>query len=318
MRTTILLLAVLTLSTCTNGHEIKVRVIDENRRPLPGAEVAIIFMRPVNGTSRVFRGVSGTDGRYGARETITIGALVTVKKPGYYNSEMRNEFGARDYNVDLVMRRRISPIPLVVRDLELAIPKDAGRIGVDLEAGDWVAPFGKGTVSDFEVRFSNSFSGYQYSGEEWDRIRFAKVNANLSEEALRDVYGKWDAAATITASGGLGFVFEEPDFNPFSELTMPHEAPEEGYGPKFEMEGSTYDSSRMEIEKRPLFLRTRAEVRDGKVVRANYVKLPEGIQLDARGSLRFTYYFNPRANDRNLEFDPRQNLAKEQERSYPP
>jgi hypothetical protein len=29
---------------------------------------------------------------------------------------------------------------------------------------------------------------------------------------------------------------------------------------------------------------------------------------DARGGLIFTYYYNPTANDRNLEFDPKKNL----------
>lgn len=317
MRTMIpILLASLSLSACAEEHEIKIRVIEENRKPIAGAEAAIIFMRPVNGTSRVFRGVTGEDGRFGAKETITVGALVQAAKPGYYDSEIRNEFGARDYDVDLLMRRRISPVPLVVRDLQLTIPKDVGKVGVDLEAGDWVAPFGKGTVADIEVQFTNSYSGYQYSGDDWDRI--LKANAGTSDERLRFAYGKWDAKATITAPGGTGFVVEENDFNPYSELTMRHEAPETGYAETFEMENSNYDNARIEFEKRPLFLRTRAEVRDGKVVRAHYAKIPEGIQLDARGGIRFTYYFNPRENDRNLEFDPTQNLAKEQKRGYKP
>ena len=34
------------------------------------------------------------------------------------------------------------------------------------------------------------------------------------------------------------------------------------------------------------------------------------IQLSARGKITFAYYFNPDVNDRNLEFDPGQNLLK--------
>ena len=32
------------------------------------------------------------------------------------------------------------------------------------------------------------------------------------------------------------------------------------------------------------------------------------IHCAAIGVLRFTYYYNPKANDRNLEFDPKKNL----------
>lgn len=306
------------LGSCTNAHEIGVHVIDEERKPIDNAEVMISFMRPVNGTSRVFRGVTGSDGRFSARETITIGAFVKVEKTGYYSSIMDNEFAAKNYQVDVVMRRKVAPVPLVVRDLELAIPKNAKKIGVDLEVGDWVAPFGKGAVADFEVEFSNSFSGYRYEGEDWDRIRSAKVNEELSEERLRYVYGRWDAVATIAAPGEMGFVVKETDLNRYCELTMPHEAPDAGYEAKLELQDSTYDEGMMAFDMPPLFLRSRVEVRDGKVVRANYAKIPDGINLDARGGLRFTYYFNPRENDRNLEFDPKQNLAKEQRRGYPP
>ena len=46
----------------------------------------------------------------------------------------------------------------------------------------------------------------------------------------------------------------------------------------------------------------------GDIISAHYTKIMGDIRLAAQGSLHFTYYFNPTANDRNLEFDPTQNL----------
>jgi len=49
--------------------------------------------------------------------------------------------------------------------------------------------------------------------------------------------------------------------------------------------------------------------KDGKIISANYAKVMGDFRLDARhGGVGFTYYFNPTPNDRNLEFDPKQNL----------
>ncbi|MEZ5415708.1 MAG: hypothetical protein R3F03_15480, partial [Opitutaceae bacterium] len=47
---------------------------------------------------------------------------------------------------------------------------------------------------------------------------------------------------------------------------------------------------------------------DGSVVSANYSKVMGDIYVSHTGVLRFTYYFNPTPNDRNLEFDPKRNL----------
>jgi hypothetical protein len=64
-----------------------------------------------------------------------------------------------------------------------------------------------------------------------------------------------------------------------------------------------------------LFFRVRAEVdEDGKIKEALYGKLVGPIECGLYGTktgkLRLTYYLNPDVNDRNLEFDPTQNLFK--------
>lgn len=63
------------------------------------------------------------------------------------------------------------------------------------------------------------------------------------------------------------------------------------------------------------FLRVRTELDEkGNVKSANYAKVHGDFEFWATSEMRFTYYFNPTPNDRNLEFDPDQNLLKNQGR----
>ena len=48
--------------------------------------------------------------------------------------------------------------------------------------------------------------------------------------------------------------------------------------------------------------------KDGKIISANYTKVVGDFSFRGTGGVTFTYYFNPTANDRNLEFDPTKNL----------
>ena len=52
-----------------------------------------------------------------------------------------------------------------------------------------------------------------------------------------------------------------------------------------------------------LRVRTKAD-KSGKIESANYVKIYGEIP-------RFTYFFNPTANDQSIEFDPEKNLFTE-------
>ena len=56
---------------------------------------------------------------------------------------------------------------------------------------------------------------------------------------------------------------------------------------------------------RCLYLRVRTKLDStGKIVSANYAKIYGDFP-------KFTYFYNPTPNDRNLEFDPDKNLAKD-------
>ena len=74
----------------------------------------------------------------------------------------------------------------------------------------------------------------------------------------------------------------------------------------------TFDADEAATRKLGYFFRVRTVENGGKIISANYGKIVGDIAIDLRDSqtcrVSFTYYFNPQASDRNLEWDPKQNL----------
>ena len=132
-----------------------------------------------------------------------------------------------------------------------------------------------------------------------------------SEEDFNYSAGKWDGVLEFAFPNPLEGVYEEEKhFMSYSELKLPHLAPESGYEPTRHYEASTYKGRLLERQV-GLFLRTRVKLdTDGKIISANYAKIYGDIYFDARGEVKFGYYYNQTPNDRNLEFDLSRNLLK--------
>ncbi|MEM7600723.1 MAG: carboxypeptidase-like regulatory domain-containing protein [Verrucomicrobiota bacterium] len=315
----VLLIAV---SSVGLGHEIEIRVLDDSGNPISNANAIISFDYD---DKTVSKGETNEEGHFFAVGEIRPSALVRLSKVGLYGSVIRSGLGPEDHKLDVIMRRIENPDSLIVREVEVAIPETDGQLGFDFAAGDWLPPFGSGKVADFEIDFAKQMNGLDYSGKQLEKVlEMSKRAASArSEEWTKSDFhrrvGRWDATLQITfPTEGSGVLKLKEGFVPYCELTMPHEAPEESYAERLVIESSTYDSSKICNTQTPLFMRTRVEKRDGEITHAHFSKLPDGIRVDARGSLKFLYYFNPRENDQNLEFDPDQNLAEDQNRRFAP
>ena len=141
-------------------------------------------------------------------------------------------------------------------------------------AGDWVAPYGKGVNTDivFTEEFNkNSVTDFYY------KLTVSFPNAG-------DGIQEFDAPALIqNATMGQ------------SDLRSLHEAPADGYQ-------SQYEQNRSSNLNRNYYFRVRTKLdENGKVMSACYGKIYGDF-------MQFTYYLNPTPNDRNIEFDPKQNL----------
>jgi hypothetical protein len=285
---------------------VSVQVRDETGASVEGAEVRGTFSRsktlnPFDGTVDTQdcshtdqRGLCVVKGR--GIPIVRVGA----SKEGYYSSlkvcsfvtEKDSEPRSGSVSVDLRMRRRIAPTAMYAKRLCRSLPAVGDPIGYDLLAGDWVAPYGRGEVSDLIFR------------------------GTLSFRARDDL----DAMVTMSFArpdDGLAEVPEDLVMSE-SELALPHLAPEEGY--LIHEASWGFVSRPKELSKRSSlrgsywFLRIRTERdKEGRITRAMYgkVKGPMEIGVPMPGpTLDFgtmVYYANPDGT-RNIEFDPKRNL----------
>jgi hypothetical protein len=94
---------------------------------------------------------------------------------------------------------------------------------------------------------------------------------------------------------------------------LPRQAPEHGYAPELvktkarPAAGKPIEATTREDQN--YFIRVRTIFDEKKQVKsAHYGKIDGDFQFWTNQKMRFTYYLNPEANDRNMEFDVRRNL----------
>lgn len=282
------------------------KVIDESGQPVNGANLSINFLiGKVGGWGTrdlTHDGVTGSDGTFTASDQSGGAATLYVTKAGHYKTvtdyyvfkEKKNgRWEPWNPTVELVLKPILKPIPMVARKVEmLRIPVVGQPVGFDLMASDWVAPHGKGSVSDLIFTLQKTFV---------------------------DVEKPFEASLTVTfANEGDGIQPTIAAQHVGSELRLPRYAPEEGYESKLVKSTSRATANQMIVpankENLNYFFRVRTRMEDKKIVSTNYGKIDRDIDFDIINSdtalLFFTYYLNPTPNDRNMEFDPKRNLLK--------
>ena len=199
--------------------------------------------------------------------------------------------------VNLVIKRVLNPIPMYAKTLRnlsppFQIPEYGKAIGFDLMKGDWVAPYGKGETEDF----------------------IFKMDCTLRDGMTSDRYQMYDASLTLSFSNdgdGIQPFYIHPMRS--STLRLPRFAPESGYASNWVKTAYVHkDESHFENREDENYLfrvRTKRD-KKGAITNALYGKISGRLSFDYEKHISFTYYLNPTPNDRNLEFDPKQNLLK--------
>ena len=146
---------------------VTARVIDESGNPMSGALVSFVFGEPnnakaivkVEGVTRsdgLFTGEGYSDGSYGAG----------ISKDGFYRSGLgaapvsgivNGRWEPWDKTYDAILRPIGNPVPFYAKRVQTDIPVLDQPCGYDLEKGDWVAPYGKGTKADFIFKGHRDF-----------------------------------------------------------------------------------------------------------------------------------------------------------------
>jgi len=222
----------------------------------------------------------------------------------------------------ITLREIKNPIPLFVKRVRMDIPARDIWLDYDMEAGEWVKPYGQGVRADMRIRSAPK-----------------RLDPKVPHGVL--LPGVASLEIDFGKHGGLIRVTKENGWLAVSEMKMPHLAPEAGYEqlPILKIEQTTFEDSSESVKANDsyflpkangYFFRTRVKREGGKIVSANYGKLmgrinyvpvqrdgawwgDEKKNAPAFGSIEFTYYLNPAANDLNLEFDVKKNLFKRSE-----
>lgn len=275
--------------------KLTIKVLDDDGLPLSNMPVHLWLSE-----SAIRDGQTDSNGLFVAEGACTIKDIpISIVKQGYYDSKLTysypNYMSVKDNKwqpwnpiVTAVVRRVVNPIPMYAKRVETLIPGTDGYYGFDVEAGDWVSPYGQGKREDILFK------------------------------ATRSIRGPMDYAVTVEvclANCGDGLRVVEPIGG--SSFGSPREAPTNDYSTSFAKTlGCKPDMGYFNVEVRPgeYFVFRVRTVYDTKsnVISRCYGKIPTGFgiggYLAEKIGIHFTYYFNPTPNDRNMEFDPTRNL----------
>jgi hypothetical protein len=173
---------------------------------------------------------------------------------------------------------------MYAKSVNLGMPIFEKPIGFDLMVGDWAAPYGKGMSADiiFTGHFDKSAAGESdYSLT----VGFPNPGDGIQE---------FDAPAFVQEAG-----------HGMSGLKSPHEAPTDGYQPEWVQTDNRASGkpakTNQDLHHNYSFRIHTVMDSNGNIVSAHYGKIYGDF-------MQFRYYLNPTPNDRNIEFDPKQNL----------
>jgi hypothetical protein len=278
---TLLILSVTTLAYCAATQMyVTFNVTDDNDQPVADARVEVFFQS--GAMSNRDDDLTNKNGTATLTGTGHLGFDFRITKEGYYKSVSGKGPGSQ--SIDVVLREVRNPIAMYAKKLVfLNLDENQFSVSYDLVSGDYLPPYGNGKVSDI------LFEGENNREDLWT---FSN-NINVS----------------FPGEGNGIQRFQVPIEKIYSEFRSAYQAPQSGYS-----KGSSFYSRKdgsgtpRETNYDPsanYYFRIRADKDvEGNIVSALYGK----IYGEFNQSGGVPYYVNPTPNDRNIEFDWRQNL----------
>ncbi len=277
---------------------VRLKVVDESGIAVPNAQMRIVF-----------RGYQVGESVDVAKKTDDQGALVAQGWPEaefmsnvdvvsddsrYYTSRLTDgAVNKWNFDFNMIVRKVGTPIPMYAKKIVLKLPELRKEIGFDFQKGDWVKPYGNGEVTDCTFIGTKSFED-RYNFKTTVIVSFPHEKTGMLIDAVAD-------KKTFKQSMFKGSRF----------------APDHGFQHAFEFTALKKDGQREGSSMATTYLfRCRPNIdHNGELKGYHYGKIVKCMSVaggaaiaDAKPEVSFTYYFNPTPNDRNLEFDPDQNL----------
>lgn len=255
---------------------VNVKVVDDSEKPINSAKVEVIYVNPIE--SVVDNLKTGPDGLVKSSGKPKLRVRVDVDKEGYYSYRSKKLSKLENHDLKVILAKIVHPIPLYAKKTKVYSQHAKTPIGYDFEVGDWVKPYGKGKIVDvlFKILYDKrSSTDFDYSFE----VSFPNALDGLQEFKGSDT----------------------------SALRSAHHAPQQGYLPTWKQTKQRSPNTGItgnQNNSRNYWLRVRSKTDgEGNLISAHYMKVYGDFP-------RIQYYFNPTVNDRNLEFDVKQNLFK--------
>jgi hypothetical protein len=281
--------------------KMTVQVIDEKAQPVKDAVATFYYMNSSTKTTTDIKGFAVGEANCDLR-----GIGCNIRKEGFYlggtpdvkfhHNEILNHWEPWNETYKVILRPIGKPVALYAKKVRADIPVLGKPCGYDLEAGDWVTPYGKGMKKDLVF--------------------------TIQTKEVRDA-GNYDAQGELNFKLPLDGMLETsvPEIGKGSAFRWERQAPENGYQSNFKLQNTWWKS----LHQKPIrsfkfggkewegyFFRVRTVEQNGKIVSAHYGKIRGGIEIEPRETptctITFTYYLNPTPNDRNLEWDQKKNL----------
>jgi hypothetical protein len=294
MKKIIVLVSVLTAISINAQSDLQehqwsatLKIVDDFGMPVEEAKVKIGYDMSTN----LIVGLTDTNGIFKASHFgRSVDLSFQIEKLGYYLTRTDYHLGfnykPEKWNpIETIVLRKIgNPIPMYAKDQNMKFPKLDEQIGFDLMAGDWVTPYGNGFHNDM----------------------LFKAHRNIINDR------EFTAELTVTfPNKGDGMVVAPSESVAGSEFKTSRTAVGNGYDPQLVLDFSNSKSPEPVFG---YFIRVRTELdQDDNVKSALYGKIKGKFRFYAgtiapTSGMGFDYYLNPTPNDRNVEFDPKQNL----------
>jgi len=301
-----LLIPLLTNAACSTPPTaaMTLKIVDSTtQKPILNAVVGARFRYDYNDapTKEVF--YSNTNGICLVKGPIRNYDLASdIVKKGYYKGWAQLDFKGRNQilnrwkpwnpTIEVKLRPIKKPVPMVHKKIfRLPPPKTNSSVGFDLMVGDWVAPCGKGKVSDFVFTVTLVLTpkkGAQY------KLTFANPNDGIQEyESSKEIhsYFKWPYLAPLSKY--------KTSLERFAYYMFPN--------PRI-------PSTNLKKNVNYIF-RVRSKVdKKGNLISAYYGYIKGEIQIEKENAFYFEYWLNTNSTSRSLEWIG--NVPHDQQKNY--
>lgn len=274
--------------------KITLTVVDEAGLPVENARVGVGYIELLwwDSKSTGLSGNSDSEGCFSASHNSSNSVGYRAEKDGYYQSfgeyrfkQIQNgHWEPWNPEVTVVMRKKENPVSMYARDTlltKITIPVVDKEVGFDFVEFDWVAPHGKGKISDIYFILNGTY-----------------INERNYDMKLKLRFpGNFDGVQTL-----------RQDIRQGSMLKLLRYAPDSGYQKEMIKFRTRQTDKKIEDNFDDLnnyYFRVRSEEKNNQLIRAMYGKIHGDIKFYPKSystsTIVFKYFLNPDYT-RNMEF----------------